>query len=61
MPAHALRERVSLGVDVVDNRGDRCGHPVPLGRQEGFAQVEFCSEERAGNAKGEEDSGGKDA
>jgi hypothetical protein len=42
---------MGLGVDVVDNRRDRCRHPIPLRRQEGFAQVELCSEERAGKAK----------
>jgi hypothetical protein len=56
-----LREWVGLVPDLVNNRDERGGHPVPLRRQEGFAQLEFCSEELAGNAKGEEDSDGKDA
>lgn len=53
---------MGLGAYVVDNRRDSRCHPIPLRRQEGFAQVEFRSEELAGNAKDEEDQlGGKDA
>jgi hypothetical protein len=42
---------MGLGADVVDDRGDCRGHAVPLRCQEGFAQMEFCSEELAGKAK----------
>jgi hypothetical protein len=54
MEVTVLRERMGLGADLVNNRGDRCCHPIPLRRQEGFAQLEFCSEERARNAKDQE-------
>jgi hypothetical protein len=53
---------MGAGADLIYHRRDRGGHPVPLRQKEGFAEMEFCSEERAGNAQDEEDQPrGKDA